>query len=256
MSAVTPSPEFSLTPVSAGTHLGHDGPVLAPDDAVLDAPAWSALTGAHAAFALGNDLVKHYPDDVSPFSGVRSWQDPDVWDALVDVFGPGAEISISHADPQLPDGWEETRRGSGLQLVETPSLVAEPSEEAVELGADDVDEMLAIVSRNQPGPFLPRTRELGRYVGIRREGRLVAMAGERLRPDGWTEISAVSTDESHRRQGLASRLVLDVVHGIRARGDRAMLHASETNAGAVAAYEKLGFEIRRRVTFLGVRAPR
>ncbi|WP_110588139.1 GNAT family N-acetyltransferase [Microbacterium suaedae] len=224
-------------------------------DAVLDAPAWSSLTGHHARFAVGNDLVKRYLDDVSPFAGVASWENPDVWDAVIDEFGRGAELTISHADPALPDGWTEIWRGHGVQLVETDRLVAEPCDEAVELGADDVDEMLAIVGRNQPGPFLPRTYELGRYVGIRREGRLVAMAGERLRPSGWTEISAVSVDDDYRRQGLASRLTRDVAHHIRARGDRAFLHASESNDGAVRAYEKLGFEIRRRVSFLRVRTP-
>jgi ribosomal protein S18 acetylase RimI-like enzyme len=224
-------------------------------DPVLDNPAWSSLTGAHARFAIGNELVKHYPDDVSPFTGVKSWDDPDVWDAVIDVFGHGAEVSVSSADPELPDGWVEVRRGSGVQLVETERLAPEPFDEALELGADDVDDMLAIVRRNQPGPFLPRTHELGRYVGVRRGGRLVAMAGERLHPDGWTEISAVSVDEEHRRQGLASRLVLDVAFHIQQRGDRAMMHASATNTNAIAGYEKLGFALRRRSTFIGVRTP-
>ncbi|WP_221584748.1 GNAT family N-acetyltransferase [Microbacterium sp. G2-8] len=238
MTTVLPSSDSTATP-----------------DAVLDAPAWSSLTGAHAHLAIGNALVRRYPDDVSPFAGVASWEDPDVWGALIEEFGTGAETMISHADPALPAGWSEIWRGSGLQLVETDRLTPAPFADAVELGADDVEDMLAIVSRNQPGPFLPRTHELGRYVGVRRGGRLVAMAGERLHPDGWTEISAVSVDEEVRRQGLASALTLDVAHAIRARGDRAFLHASAANTGAVAAYEKLGFELRRRVPFLRVRTP-
>ncbi|MGW9113516.1 GNAT family N-acetyltransferase [Microbacterium sp. NPDC055683] len=224
-------------------------------DPVLDNPAWSSLTGAHARFAIGNDLVKRYPDDVSPFTGVRSWDDPDVWDALIEVFGHGVEVPISNADPELPDGWVEVRRGAGVQLVETDRLAPEPFDEAVELGADDVEAMLAIVSRNQPGPFLPRTHELGRYVGVVRDGRLVAMAGERLHPAGWTEISAVSTDEAYRRQGLASRLVLDVAFHIRERGDRALMHASAGNVNAIRAYEKLGFLVRKETAFFGVRTP-
>ncbi|WP_156761620.1 GNAT family N-acetyltransferase [Microbacterium karelineae] len=224
-------------------------------DAVLDAPAWSSLTGAHARFAVGNDLVRRYQDDVSPFAGVASWADPDVWDAVIDEYGSASELMISHADPALPAGWDEVWRGHGLQLVETDRLDTAPCDEAVELGADDVEEMLAIVGRNQPGPFLTRTHELGRYVGIRRDGRLVAMAGERLHPEGWTEISAVSVDDDFRRQGFASALTRDVAHHIRSRGDRAFLHASESNEGAVRAYEKLGFELRRRVPFLRVRTP-
>ncbi len=141
------------------------------------------------------------------------------------------------------------------QLVETAALSPRPDDEAVLLGADDVPEMLALVERNQPGPFRPRTHELGRYIGIRRGDRLVAMAGERLHPQGWTEISAVAVDDDHRRQGLASRLVLDVAFHIQQRGDRALLHAAASNTGAIAAYERLGFALRRRTRFSSVRAP-
>jgi predicted GNAT family acetyltransferase len=115
--------------------------------------------------------------------------------------------------------------------------------------------MLALVERNRPGPFRTRTHEMGRYIGIRRDGRLIAMAGERLHPDGWTEISAVAVDAEHRRQGLGSRLVLDVAFHIQQRGDRALLHASAENTNAIAGYEKLGFALRRRLTFGAVRTP-
>ncbi|KAA9111444.1 GNAT family N-acetyltransferase [Microbacterium rhizomatis] len=225
------------------------------DAIVLDNAAWHALTGPHASFAIGDDIARRYPEDVAPFVAVRSWDDPRVWDALTHIVAPGAEIGISGADPVFPPGWEIIGQGEGVQLVETDALCTRPDEEAIVLGADDVPEMLAIVERNQPGPFRPRTYELGRYIGIRREGRLVAMAGERLHPEGWTEISAVATDADYRRQGLASRLVLDVAHHIRARGDRALLHAAATNTGAIAAYERLGFALRRRSTFSAVRTP-
>ncbi len=234
-------------------------PAVAPaphaDATVLDNPAWSALTGAHAHFAIGNDLVRRYPDDVAPFVAVRTWSDPDVWDALRELVGPGALVGLSSAELPFPARWEDLGGGAGVQLVETEALATRPDPEAVALGTDDVDEMLALVERNQPGPFRPRTHELGRYVGIRRDGRLVAMAGERLHPDGWTEISAVSTDAAHRRQGLASRLVLDVAFHIQQRGDRALLHAAATNVNAIAAYERLGFALRRRTTFALGRTP-
>ncbi len=222
---------------------------------MLDSPAWSALTGAHARFAEGDDFAKRYPEDVSPFVGVVSWDEPRIWDSLLDLFGPGADLSLSHFAGELPDGWRETSRGDGVQLVATDRVTGQPFEGAVELGADDATEMLALVERNKPGPFLPRTYQLGRYVGVRREGRLVAMAGERLHADGFTEISAVSVDEDYRRQGLASALTLDVAHGIRERGDAPFLHASGANSGAIAAYEKLGFRLRRKVTFLRARTP-
>lgn len=222
-------------------------------DDVRDNAAWHSLAGAHAHLAIGDDLVRRYPDDIAGFVGVRSWDVPEVWDSLVDVIGSGAEFAISGADPVLPAGWEPTFQVGGVQLVQTDRLQTRPDPEIVELGDADVSDMLALVERNQPGPFRPRTHLLGRYIGIRREGRLIAMAGERLRPGDWTEISAVAVDAEARRQGLGSRLVLDVAFHIQQRGGRAMMHAAATNTGAIAAYEKLGFELRRHTSFLGVR---
>ncbi|WP_240930516.1 GNAT family N-acetyltransferase [Isoptericola sp. BMS4] len=231
------------------------GPARSPGDAVLDEPRWSSLTGAHAHLAQGNELVLRYPADVSPFGAVRSWDDPDVWDAIVDVVGHGAEFPTPPAGVALPEGWERVFFLEGVQLVETEDLRTRPDAEAVTLGADDVPEMLALVERSRPGPFLPRTYLMGRYVGIRRGGRLVAMAGERLQPAGWTEISAVTTDPDHRGQGLATRLVLDVAHHVRERGARAMLHASAANTSAIRLYEALGFRLRARPAFGAVRTP-
>lgn len=225
------------------------------DTTVLDNPAWSSLTGAHAHLAIGNDLVRHFPEDVSPFVGIRDITDPGVWDAILDVFGHDAVVSVSHADPVLPVGWTWEFRIPGVQLIQTDVLITRPDPEAVELGADDVPDMLALIARTRPGPFEQRTIELGRYIGIRREGRLIAMAGERLHPEGWTEISAVAVDPDQRRQGLASRLVLDVAFHVQQRGDRAFLHTAQENTGAIATYEKLGFALRRTLTFGAVRTP-
>lgn len=225
------------------------------DADILDNPSWHALTGPHAPFAIGDDLVRRYPPEVAPFVAVRSWDDPRVWDALAELVGPDAEVGLSGTDDPPPPGWEILGHGAGVQMVETDVLATRPFEEAIELGADDVPEMLALVERNQPGPFRPRTHELGRYIGIRREGKLIAMAGERLHPEGWTEISAVATDPEFRGQGLASRLVLDVAFHIQQRGDRALLHAAASNTGAIAVYERLGFVLRRHTTFSAVRTP-
>jgi GNAT superfamily N-acetyltransferase len=115
--------------------------------------------------------------------------------------------------------------------------------------------MLRLVDRTKPGPFAPRTIELGRYVGVWIEGELVAMAGERLHPQGWTEISAVCTDERFRGRGLASLLVLDIGHGIRARGELPFLHASAQNTNAIRLYESMGFVLRRKRVFTAWRLP-
>ena len=141
-----------------------------------------------------------------------------------------------------------------MQLV-GPDVVPAVDAKAVRLGDRDVPEMLALAERTQPGPFRPRTIEMGRYLGIRRDGRLVAMAGERVHPPGWTEISAVCTDEAFRGQGLASRLVLAVAAGIRERHETPFLHATATNVTAIRLYERLGFRLRRHVRFVALRAP-
>ena len=133
----------------------------------------------------------------------------------------------------------------GVQLVDD-GLAAAPDPEAVRLGPADVPEMLDLVERTRPGPFLPRTVELGTYLGIRRNGALIAMAGERLHPPGWTEISAVCTDPDFRGEGLATRLILAVAHGIRERGETPFLHTAASNTNAIRLYESLGFRLRRR----------
>jgi predicted GNAT family acetyltransferase len=112
--------------------------------------------------------------------------------------------------------------------------------------------MQELVRLTNPGPFGPRTIELGRFVGIRRDGRLVAMAGERLKPEGHTEITGVCTHPDHRGRGYSQALVADAARHILGRGDTPFLHVYSTNRGAITLYEKLGFRLRRtlRVTVL------
>jgi len=231
-----------------------DATVPTRDPAVLDNPAWHALRGTHQRFAIARGGALAYDPEVSPFVGLPDDADPGVWDELAALVGPGVEVALTGPLTTPPDGWQVAWAGDGVQMVAV-AVDAQPEPEAVVLGAADVPDMLDLVARTQPGPFRPRTVELGTYLGIRREGRLVAMAGERVQPPGWTEISAVCTDPDHRGQGLAARLVRAVVHGVRERGDEAILHASATNTGAIRLYERLGFEVRRPVRFVAVRTP-
>ncbi|MFF7981565.1 GNAT family N-acetyltransferase [Streptomyces sp. NPDC007901] len=142
----------------------------------------------------------------------------------------------------------------GATVVDT-ALRAEPDPDAVRLGPGDVPEMPDLVARTEPGPFRRGTVEMGTYLGIRHRGRLIAMAGQRLRPPGWTEISAVCTDPDHRGRGLATRLVRAVAAGIRDRGDTPFLHAAPGNATAIPLYESIGFTERLRGRTLLLRAP-
>lgn len=227
----------------------------AVDGHVLDNAAWSALTGRHRALSEGTERVRRYLPGVSVFAAVADWDDPRVWDDIVALVGPDADFPFTGHELVAPPGWSTSWVGEGVQLVETDALEAREDPEALRLGDADVPEMLDLVARTQPGPFLPRTHELGTYLGIRHEGRLVAMAGERLKPDGWTEISAVCTDAAYRGHGLAGRLVLAVAAGIQERGDRALLHAAATNTNAIRLYEHLGFTLRRRRTFGALHTP-
>lgn len=251
---------MNTTPVSATPEQQspRGSGVNAPEFAVLHNPAWHALRGPHAKFARGDEHALAYPGEVTGFIGVRDWSDPKTWPAIATLLGPDAAFIVNGDLPPadaLPSGWEQVWRGQAVQLVESERLVGRPDSEVIELGAADIPDILALVDRNKPGPFAPRTHELGRYIGVRVDGRLIAMAGERLRPTGWSEISAVSTDPGFRRRGLASRLILDLVHSIRSRGDRAMMHAAVENVSAVGIYQRLGFELRRHLEFASFRTP-
>ncbi len=214
----------------------------------LDNPVWASLTGPHSRFAEPHGQVLRYPVDVAPFLAIPDQPGDAVWDDIAHLVGAGGQVALTGPVTMPPAGWGVTEIGTGVQLVDD-GVAGRPDDEAVRLGPADVPEILDLVGRTKPGPFLARTIEMGTYLGIRRGGALVAMAGERLHPPGWTEISAVCTDPAVRGQGLATRLVLAVVAGIKARGETPFLHAVETNTSAIRLYESLGFRLRRRVTF-------
>lgn len=220
----------------------------------LDNPARASLLGAHAHLAIRQGDVLRYPADVTPFVALPDEPDEATWRDATTLLGPGAVLPLAGFEGTLPAGWDLVGSGAGVQLVDEGMTPAADGE-AVLLGPADVPEILALIERTRPGPFLSRTIELGTYLGLRRDGALIAMAGERLHPPGWTEISAVCTDAAYRGQGLGTRLVRAVAAGIRARGETPFLHASADNTNAIRLYESLGFRLRRRVTFSAVRVP-
>jgi ribosomal protein S18 acetylase RimI-like enzyme len=169
------------------------------------------------------------------------------WLDAADLVPPGTYAAVVHAGVDVPETWKTLREFEVVQMLgEDVNGIDEP--EAISLNAADVPEMRELVRRTDPGPFLDRTIELGDYLGIRRGGQLVAMGGERLHLDGWTEISAVCTAPTHRGHGMASRLVGALIAGIERRSERAVLHVVTTNTDAIRLYEKLGFRERRRLT--------
>jgi ribosomal protein S18 acetylase RimI-like enzyme len=224
-----------------------------PAGHVLDNPAWASLSGAHRHLAQTVGSAARYLQDVSPFTALADAEDPRAWQDLAALVGAGNTFALAGVR-SLPEGWSTGQSGQGVQLV-AETLVPERDGEAVRLGAADVPEMLDLVARTQPGPFRPRTVEMGAYYGVRRDGRLVAMAGERLRPPGYTEISAVCTDEAYRGQGLAGRLVRHVAAGVVERGDTPFLHAAAVNTTAIRLYESMGFVLRRTTVFHFLQVP-
>ncbi len=228
--------------------------MVAADDAQLDNPAYASLCGAHARLAQVRGLARRYPADVAPFLALPSPPSAQDWRDAAELVAPGTYVAGRYSGAELPDGWLAIQAFDLVQMVEE-RVAAVDCAEAIPLGAADVPEILELVAQTEPGPFLRRTIELGDYLGIRRDGALVAMAGERFRLDGWTEISAVCTKPDYRGQGLASRLVGALIAGIQLRSQRAFLHVLGTNVGAIRLYEELGFRVRQTAT-LTVVTPR
>jgi ribosomal protein S18 acetylase RimI-like enzyme len=218
----------------------------------LDNPVFHSLTGPHRGFARAQGRAVRYQEDVSVFFGLPDEPDATDWAGAARLAEPGQAAMFPALRGTPPPGWEVLGLGEGVQLV-AAGLDAKPDKEAVPLGPADVPDMLRLTGLTKPGPFLPRTVELGRYLGIRRDGELIAMAGERFRPPGWTEISAVCTHPDWRGHGLASRLTGAVAAGIIARGDTPFLHALAANVTAVRLYKELGFTHRRDILFPALR---
>jgi ribosomal protein S18 acetylase RimI-like enzyme len=229
---------------------------------------WEALSGPQAAVGLRAGGACCYHPDVAPFAAL----DPAAvaaggatlaaaWRDLCGLAAPGTPLSVP-VDPadearvcaQLPGGLALEAVGTGVQMI-AHGVCGSADPKAEPLGPADVDDMLDLIERSRPGPFRTRTVELGGYVGRRHRGRLVAMAGRRMAPPGFTEISAVTTDPRWRGRGLASALVGHVAGQIRAAGAVPFLHAAAGNTGAIALYQHLGFVVRRQVCFLRLRTP-
>jgi len=228
-------------------------PPRAPsDDHVLDRPVWHSLTGAHAGLARIHGSAAAYDPALSPFAGTAGDTEKD-WADLVELLGPRGSAVLPGSPRSVPESVRVPFRGAALQMV-AEGWSPEPDPEAVELTLEDAAEMHDLASRCKPGPFELRTPEIGRYVGFRVDGRLVAMAGERLRPPGYTEVSAVCTDSDFRGQGFAERGIRTIAAGIVARGETPFLHVARDNP-AVRLYTRLGFVTRRVVEVIAIVVP-
>ena len=232
------------TPALRRVHLTVPTSTVSGGDARLDNPAYAALSGAHSRFAQRSGRALRYSADVAPLLALPSDASSADWRDAIELLAPGTVAAIIHEGSPLPEGMKVAQAFELVQMTGGHGG-ASHDPEAVILGSADVPEMLELARLTDPGPFLKRTIELGRYVGVRRDGDLVAMAGERLHFDGWTEISAVCTAPTYRGQGLASRLVSILVADIQRRSERVFLHVLSHNINAIGLYEELGFRARR-----------
>ncbi|GAC56748.1 hypothetical protein GOHSU_12_01380 [Gordonia hirsuta DSM 44140 = NBRC 16056] len=230
-------------------------PVVTADPAVLDDPFGSALRGRHRRFARRHGTAIAYHPDVSVFYAHPPELTAQAYADLAALAGPGGTIGLRERTTDLPPDWQILQTLGLVQYTgESVAGLADP--QLTVLGPADVPEMTELIELTRPGPFGPRTIELGTYLGYRdpATGRLLAMAGERAQPDGWTEISAVCTRPQARGRGLARRLIAAVTAGIGARGDAPFLHTTTDNP-ARALYESMGFAHRSTVPLEIVQVP-
>jgi len=215
-------------------------------------PVWHALTGRQANLAFGDSDARAYRQEVTRFSAVRE-PTPDAYRDLARILGPGKEARLFRpAEPEhRPPDWAVALERPILQMIaddpaRTPPTPP-PPDGLVALGPADGREMLALATATEPGPFEAGTVAIGGFIGVRRQGLLVAMAGHRLKLDGGTEVSGICTAPEHRGQGLARALTLQVMAGIRAAGQTPILHAFPDNLGAIKLYEALGYRLHREL---------
>jgi predicted GNAT family acetyltransferase len=214
----------------------------------LDRPVWASLITYHVPLSEGNELARRFARDVNLFASARD-DTPEAVAELASLVKPDETIFILQV-PQIviPSGLVEIKAAKGVQMVAPRGMTSETSRgDILTLTQEDAPEMLALATLTEPGPYLTRTPAMGTFIGIRSGGRLVAMAGERMRFPGYTEVSGVCTHPEFRGRGLARRLSAAVVAGIEARGDQAFLHAWKSNHSAISLYEGLGFKVRAEV---------
>ena len=213
----------------------------------LDRIVWESLRTYHAPLSEGNALARRFVRDVNVFASARD-DSKAALAALSELVQPGEQVFVAQV-PQIviPPELTEVKSALGVQMLATRVPDAAPKADITILTDADAPEMVALARLTEPGPFLERTNRMGRFIGIRVNGRLAAMAGERMRIPGYTELSGVCTHPDLRGRGYARRLSTVVVSDIIARGERAFLHAWKSNHTAIALYEQLGFEVRTDV---------
>jgi ribosomal protein S18 acetylase RimI-like enzyme len=222
-------------------------PDRGPSTHPLDRPIWSALTTRQRDLAEGGARARRFPVAIGPFADLVDMS-PQSFTELAAIMS-GSEISVLFTPDAVtvPDQFKVLLAETGEQMTGTPAESTLAGVEIVTLGPADVPDMMALVELTKPGPFGVRTHELGTFLGIKVDGGLVAMTGERMKPGNYTEMTAVCVHPSHRGRGYAQALLGAVARQIMARGEIPFLHVFSGNSSAIALYRRQGMEIRRRL---------
>lgn len=213
----------------------------------LDRPVWHALSTRHAALARGDGRAKRYVPSVHPFACGRD-ESPESLAALAEIAAPGDTLIFLQADDfVLPPGFTAKTETFGVQMIAERPMPEIEDKRIEKLGEADAADMLELATLTKPGPFTLKAQALGDFWGIKENGRLIAMAGERLKLDGLTELSGVATHPDFQKRGLGRLMTLYVAGKIFAKGEQAFLHTYAANAVAISLYEALGFKLRTRM---------
>jgi predicted GNAT family acetyltransferase len=224
---------------------------------VLDNPAWTALTTFQSRVSQGGSNARRYPADVTVIGAVAR-ADAEALDELADLVPADDWLSL----PSTLDGLVPLVNPP-LSVMFTKTLVqmvcerpVEPPPDNVEtvvLTEGDVPDMLALAELTHPGPFRAHTYRLGMYLGIRVDGALAAMGGQRMHLPGYRELSAICTHPDFRGRGYARTIVLQLMKAVFDEGLVPFLHFEEANRSAQTLYSRLGFAERARLPLVVLR---
>jgi predicted GNAT family acetyltransferase len=214
----------------------------------LDRPAWSALTARQSHLARGDGRALRFDADYALFAAAAD-DSAEALAALAALVPADGAIGLVEArNIPLPRDLV-VKSAICNQMIADRVAPAQQEFSVTALGDADAQEMLALATLTKPGPFFRKTHKLGAFIGVKEDGKLVAMAGERMKPHGFTEVSGVCTHPDHRGRGYAGGLMGIVAQKILMCGEIPFLHVYADNAGAIALYETLGFRFRAAMHF-------
>ena len=220
------------------------------DENKLDNPVWYSLSENHQEFAIEYGDTKFYHPDFGPFGGFTALENTGIttkeYSALIDNFFVVGE------KPEIDSSLKISKELVCLQMVINEKIQLPIDVEIVKLTADHNEILCDLVNLVQPGYFKNKTIFLGDYYGIFKDNQLIAITGERMKMNAFTEVSAIITHPDHTGKGYAKQLITHVVNAIFDQGKIPFLHVAETNLGAIALYEKLGFTTRRKMSFWNI----